>query len=191
MKMFCIMERVVSFVALFSGFYEVFCIVKRVASFLWIILRNCAASGIHRRPGEPLAEGSRRRENKQGEGFKLDRNTSYLNWAETWGEKVLWGLTQMVENPPSLTFTKFYTMWVPRKTWPPNIIVSYQEEKNQRTDNKCWAFKWPQNCNFGLCLGLLQYFVILIGQNHKLLELGWNTQCECGGQTSTIYGTNN
>ena len=83
MKMLCIMERVVSFVALFSGFYEVLCIVKRVASFLWIILRNCAASGIHRRPGEPLAEGSRRRENKQGEGFKLDRNTSYLNWAET------------------------------------------------------------------------------------------------------------
>ena len=101
MKMLCIMERVVSFVALFSGFYEVLCIMKRdcefrciiyriilcimkrVASFLWIILRNCAASGIHRRPGEPLAEGSRRRENKQGEGFKLDRNTSYLNWAET------------------------------------------------------------------------------------------------------------
>ena len=77
------MERVESFVALFSGFYEVLCIMKRVASFLWIILRNCAASGIHRRPGEPLAEGSRRRENKQGEGFKLDRNTSYLNWAET------------------------------------------------------------------------------------------------------------
>ena len=72
----CIMKRVVSCVALF---YEVLCIMKRVASFLWIILRNCAASGIHRRPGEPLAEGSRRRENKQGEGFKLDRNTSYLN----------------------------------------------------------------------------------------------------------------
>ena len=77
------MERVESFVALFSGFYEVLCIMKRVASFLWIIWRKCAASGIHRRPGEPLAEGSRRRENKQGEGFKLDRNTSYLNWAET------------------------------------------------------------------------------------------------------------
>ena len=39
---------------------------------------NCAASGIHRRPGEPLAEGSRRRENKQGEGFKLARNTVLL-----------------------------------------------------------------------------------------------------------------
>ena len=55
---------------------------ERFVSLCALLYGIAQPPGIHRRPGEPLAEGSRRRENKQGEGFKLGRNTSNLNWAE-------------------------------------------------------------------------------------------------------------